>query len=87
MGGTAVLSGDNVHIYYEAASKLRANLSREFNEAFKEHCDVLLLPTVISSPPKLSDSVSLRIFILNLYDQHNRYIYVSLDTFNRDDWE
>ena len=56
--GTAVLSSDYVHTYYESASKLRVEMTREFESAFNEYCDLLLVPTTISPPPRLFDDVS-----------------------------
>uniref|UniRef100_A0A7S4EQQ2 Amidase domain-containing protein n=1 Tax=Pseudo-nitzschia australis TaxID=44445 RepID=A0A7S4EQQ2_9STRA len=56
--GASVLSSDKFHSYYEAAAKLRAVLADEMCLVLDEKVDVLLLPTVLSLPPKIEqDSV------------------------------
>ena len=53
--GTAVLSSEYVHTYYESAAKLRTQIVEEFEEALSKHCEFLLVPTAISVPPGLSN--------------------------------
>jgi len=60
--GTSVLSSDRFHSHFEAATKVRAVLAREFNVAFhqKDDCsgeayvDLMLVPTALSVAPNLS---------------------------------
>eukprot|EP00978_Attheya_sp_CCMP212_P036369 scaffold164308_cov58-Attheya_sp.AAC.1 len=59
--GTAVLSSDRFHTHYEAATKLRSVVVREFQNALdRSHndraVDLLLIPTALSLPPTLMDS-------------------------------
>lgn len=57
--GTAVLSSDQFHSYYESAAKLRALLTQQLtsclgvnrNDQDNQPCDVLLVPTSLSFPP------------------------------------
>ena len=59
--GTSVLSSDRFHSHFEAATKVRAVLAREFNAAFyqKNDCsgeacvDLMLVPTALSVAPDL----------------------------------
>ena len=59
--GTSVLSSDRFHSHFEAATKVRAVLAREFNAAFcqKSDCsgearvDLMLVPTALSVAPDL----------------------------------
>ena len=62
--GTSVLSSDRFHSHFEAATKVRAVLAREFNAAFrqKDDCsgeageagvDLMLVPTALSVAPDL----------------------------------
>ena len=59
--GTSVLSSDRFHSHFEAATKVRAVLAREFNAAFhqKSDCsgearvDLMLVPTALSVAPVL----------------------------------
>ena len=58
--GTAVLSSDRFHAYYEAAAKLRALLTRQLHSCLGPPkgstggCDMLLVPTsLLCQPPKL----------------------------------
>lgn len=51
--GTAVLSSDKFHTHYEAAAKLRALVTDQLHGALKEHVDYMLIPTVVSPPPRL----------------------------------
>jgi aspartyl-tRNA(Asn)/glutamyl-tRNA(Gln) amidotransferase subunit A len=52
--GTAVLSSDRFHTYYEAAAKLRAILTQQMHRSLEnENCDALIIPTVVFPPPKL----------------------------------
>ena len=55
--GTAVLSSDYRHAYYEAASKLRVEMMKEFDNAFSQ-VDLILVPTAVSPPPRLGTAVS-----------------------------
>eukprot|EP00527_Entomoneis_sp_CCMP2396_P002406 CAMPEP_0198150800 /NCGR_PEP_ID=MMETSP1443-20131203/52493_1 /TAXON_ID=186043 /ORGANISM="Entomoneis sp., Strain CCMP2396" /LENGTH=557 /DNA_ID=CAMNT_0043816223 /DNA_START=96 /DNA_END=1769 /DNA_ORIENTATION=+ len=54
--GTAVLSSDRFHTYYESAAKLRALLTKQLHSSL-EQCDALLMPTSVSLPPKFSQSM------------------------------
>jgi aspartyl-tRNA(Asn)/glutamyl-tRNA(Gln) amidotransferase subunit A len=56
--GTYVLSSDQFHTYYEAAAKLRAALARDLHSTLNEKVDVLLIPTVLSPPPRIDDNNS-----------------------------
>ena len=65
--GTSVLSSDRFHTHFEAATKVRAVLTREFNAAFRQrdNCsgeagadwearvDLMLVPTALSVAPDL----------------------------------
>ena len=61
--GTSVLSSDRFHTHFEAATKIRAILAREFNAAFKTNeagaggnevrVDLMLVPTALSIAPDL----------------------------------
>ena len=61
--GTSVLSSDRFHTHFEAATKIRAILAREFNAAFKTNeagaggnevrVDLMLVPTALSVAPDL----------------------------------
>lgn len=53
--GTSVLSSDRFHTHYEAAAKLRAALAEEMSSVLETDADVLLIPTVLSLPPKLDN--------------------------------
>jgi aspartyl-tRNA(Asn)/glutamyl-tRNA(Gln) amidotransferase subunit A len=50
--GTAVLSADRFHTYYESAAELRAFLTEQFEKATEQY-DVLLVPTVAFPPAPL----------------------------------
>jgi aspartyl-tRNA(Asn)/glutamyl-tRNA(Gln) amidotransferase subunit A len=51
--GASVLSSDKFHSHYEAAAKIRAALANEMSSVLDEQADILLIPTVLSLPPKL----------------------------------
>ena len=51
--GTAVLSSDKFHTHYEAAAKLRALVTQRLHDALTSSVDFLLMPTVVSPPPRL----------------------------------
>lgn len=51
--GTSVLSSDRFHSHYEGAAKLRAALAHELNAVLQEKVDLLLIPTVLSLPPRI----------------------------------
>ena len=53
--GASVLSSDKFHTHYEAAAKLRAALANEMSSVLDEQADVLLIPTVLSLPPKIDN--------------------------------
>lgn len=53
--GTSVLSSDRFHTHYEAAAKLRAALTQQFQQAL-EKVDILLIPTVLSLPCSLEET-------------------------------
>lgn len=57
--GTYVLSSDQFHTHYEAAAKLRAALARELHATLTNTVDVLLIPTVLSPPPRIDDDDSI----------------------------
>jgi aspartyl-tRNA(Asn)/glutamyl-tRNA(Gln) amidotransferase subunit A len=52
--GTAVLSSDKFHTHYESAAKLRALVTKQLHDALTTKVDYLLIPTVVSPPPRLS---------------------------------
>jgi aspartyl-tRNA(Asn)/glutamyl-tRNA(Gln) amidotransferase subunit A len=64
LAGTSVLSSDRFHTHYEAAALARAMLSRSLNNVFRpslhdnglnvDGVDVILVPTALTFPPKLS---------------------------------
>lgn len=54
--GTAVLSSDRFHTHYEAATKLRANICQQLENALLEF-DCLLVPTSMTNPPSNTDTV------------------------------
>ena len=51
--GTAVLSSDKFHTHYEGAAKLRALVTHQLRNALQEHVNYILIPTVLSPPPRL----------------------------------
>jgi len=51
--GTSVLSSDRFHTHFEAATKVRAVLSQQFQTAFQNDVDLMLVPTALSLPPDL----------------------------------
>jgi aspartyl-tRNA(Asn)/glutamyl-tRNA(Gln) amidotransferase subunit A len=53
--GASVLSSDKFHTHYEAAAKLRAALANEMSSVLDEQADVLLIPTVLSLPPRIDN--------------------------------
>jgi aspartyl-tRNA(Asn)/glutamyl-tRNA(Gln) amidotransferase subunit A len=53
--GASVLSSDKFHTHYEAAAKLRAALAQEMSSVLDTRADVLLIPTVLSVPPEISN--------------------------------
>ncbi|GKY95409.1 hypothetical protein MPSEU_000502400 [Mayamaea pseudoterrestris] len=54
LSGTAVLSSDRFHTYYEAAAKLRSILIRQLHTSL-ESFDMLLVPTAIFPPVSLDN--------------------------------
>ena len=66
LAGTSVLSSDRFHTHYEAAAVARAKLSRSLGRVFRrslnndgqqnegDEVDVMLVPTALTFPPKLS---------------------------------
>lgn len=56
LSGTAVLSSDRFHTYYEAAANLRADLTEQLHSALQS-CDMLLVPTNIFPPVALNQPV------------------------------
>jgi aspartyl-tRNA(Asn)/glutamyl-tRNA(Gln) amidotransferase subunit A len=56
--GKYVLSSDQFHSHYEAAANLPAALAKELHSTLNEKVDVLLIPTVLSLPPRIDDSSS-----------------------------
>lgn len=60
LAGTAVLSSDRFHSYYEAATKVRAEMASQFNRAFhktvvddEDAVNLIVIPTTISHPTPL----------------------------------
>lgn len=54
--GTSVLSSDRFHTHYEAAARLRADLTREMTAVLEDDVDLLLIPTALSTtPPQIQD--------------------------------
>ena len=54
LAGASVLSSDKFHSHYEAAAKLRSALAEQMSSVLQNQVDVLLIPTVLSSPPELN---------------------------------
>jgi aspartyl-tRNA(Asn)/glutamyl-tRNA(Gln) amidotransferase subunit A len=52
LSGTAVLSSDRFHIYYEAAAQLRADLTKQLHMSLKAY-DMLLVPSCVFPPVTL----------------------------------
>mmetsp|Transcript_11960 Transcript_11960/g.13060 ORF Transcript_11960/g.13060 Transcript_11960/m.13060 type:complete len:623 (+) Transcript_11960:47-1915(+) len=52
--GTSVLSSDKFHTYYEAAAQIRAHLAEEIYSVLDKKVDVILIPSVLSLPHKIS---------------------------------
>lgn len=65
--GNAVLSSDRFHTFYENASKVRAILSQQFHQAFRNGdnnnervegvVDVMIVPTAMSNPWQIGNNV------------------------------
>lgn len=65
--GNAVLSSDRFHTFYENASKVRAILSQQFHQAFRNDdnnnervegvVDVMIVPTAMSNPWQVGNNV------------------------------
>ncbi len=57
LAGTAVLSSDRYHSFYESAANIRAAISTQFDRAFNDEngVDLILIPTSITDPPKFED--------------------------------
>ena len=63
LAGTAVLSSDRFHSHYEAATNVRASMTKQFNAAFgvgvgdgdggNGVVDLMLIPTAVTNPPSL----------------------------------
>ena len=54
LAGTAVLSSDRFHSYYESAATIRAQIVSQFNHAFNTDgngVDLIVIPTALSDPP------------------------------------
>ena len=56
--GNAVLSSNRFHTFYESAAKVRASLSKQFNQLFQNKVDVMLIPTSLSLPWDINQHVS-----------------------------
>jgi aspartyl-tRNA(Asn)/glutamyl-tRNA(Gln) amidotransferase subunit A len=62
LAGTAVLSSDRFHSFYEAAASVRASITSQFAEAFykcqedESGVDLILIPTTLTNPPSLAQS-------------------------------
>lgn len=51
--GTSVLSSDRFHTHFEAATKVRAFVAREFEAAFDDGVDIMVAPTALFPPPDI----------------------------------
>lgn len=56
--GTSVLSSDRFHTYFEAATRLRAQITKELRSCLDSY-DALIVPTSVNTPPELCDSLNL----------------------------
>jgi aspartyl-tRNA(Asn)/glutamyl-tRNA(Gln) amidotransferase subunit A len=71
LAGTAVLSSDRFHSFYEGASRVRAAITSQLNQAFRKNkkkmttsddnndddgVDFMIVPTALAHPPSLSSS-------------------------------
>ena len=56
LSGTAVLSSDRFHTYYEAAARLRSTLTRELLGVLSTH-DILLVPSALFPPVTLDGRI------------------------------
>lgn len=56
--GTYVLSSGFYDAFYVKAQKVRSLIVKDFHEAFKESCDVIISPTTPTPPFKLGEKVS-----------------------------
>lgn len=54
--GTAVLSSDRFHTYYESAAKLRADICQQLEQALTEF-DCLLVPTSLTHAPSKTEAI------------------------------
>ncbi len=59
LAGAAVLSSDRFHSHYEAAMKIRATITKQFDRVFggtssDNAIDLMLIPTALTDPPDLS---------------------------------
>lgn len=64
LAGTAVLSSDRFHSFYEGATKVRATIVSQFKEAFRKRpeddgVDFILIPTTVNNPPSLDKDNSI----------------------------
>jgi len=59
LAGTAVLSSDRFHTYYEAATRVRAAITSQFQQAFSKsneyRVDIIAIPTSMSNPPYFNE--------------------------------
>lgn len=56
--GTYVLSAGYYDAFYLKAQKVRALIKRDFENAFAQHCDVILAPTAPDLPFKIGEKLS-----------------------------
>ncbi len=66
LAGTAVLSSDRFHTFYEAAATVRAAITSELNEVLNSKdsdenlgVDLILIPTTMTDPPSIGPDASI----------------------------
>ena len=64
LAGTAVLSSDRFHSFYEGATKVRAAIVSQFHQTFRQKSeddgvDFMLIPTTLNNPPSLDQDSSI----------------------------
>jgi aspartyl-tRNA(Asn)/glutamyl-tRNA(Gln) amidotransferase subunit A len=56
--GAYVLSSGFYDAFYVKAQKVRSLIVKDFSDAFKDHCDVIVSPTTPTPPFKIGEKVS-----------------------------